>query len=457
MESDNIPVEKNKEYVVEIIDNGYEGEGIAKIDDYTIFIPGAIKGEKCKILIVKVNKNFAYGKLLENITKSQYRKDADCSTYKRCGGCELRHIEYQYTLELKRNNVQNLVNKGLKEKINVSEVIGMETPLYYRNKLQYPVGQDIDGKSVMGVFAKRSHEIIPTNECLIQNKKAQEVANFVFEQIKENNVPVYNEKTQKGQVRHIVIKIGIKTNEIMCILVTNEKIIKNEQEVVSKIISKYPDVKTIVKNINNKNTNVILGKENEVLFGDGYIIDELAEYKFKIFPMSFYQTNPAQTEKLYNKAIEFANLKKTDVLADLYCGIGTIGIFAAKYVKKVYGIEIVEDAIEAAKENAKLNNVENIEFLLGDVEEVFNSAIEKKTIIPSVIIVDPPRKGLDTKTIQTMLNLNISRIVYVSCNPATMVRDLNLLEEKYNIEKIQPVDMFPFTTHTENIAVLKLK
>lgn len=457
MENNSIPVEKNKEYVVEIIDNGYEGEGIAKIDDYTIFIPGAIKGEKCKILIVKVNKNFAYGKLLENITKSQYRKDTDCSTYKRCGGCELRHIEYQYTLELKKNNVQNLVNKGLKEKINVSDVIGMEAPLYYRNKLQYPVGQDISGKPAMGVFAKRSHEIIPTNECLIQNKKAQEVANFVFEQIKENNVPVYNEKTQKGQVRHIIIKIGIKTNEIMCILVTNEKTIKNEQEVVSKIISKYPDVKTIVKNINNKNTNVILGRENEVLFGDGYIIDELAEYKFKIFPMSFYQTNPAQTEKLYNKAIEFANLKKTDVLADLYCGIGTIGIFAAKYVKKVYGIEIVEDAIEAAKENAKLNNVENIEFLLGDVEEVFNSAIEKKTIIPSVIIVDPPRKGLDTKTIQTMLNLNISRIVYVSCNPATMVRDLNLLEEKYNIEKIQPVDMFPFTTHVESICVLKLK
>ena len=450
----NIPVEKNKEYEVEIIDNGYEGEGIAKIDDFTIFVNGTIKGEICKILIVKVNKSFAFGKLIEVIKKSENRVETDCITYKRCGGCNLRHIKYEETLRIKKEIVQNLINKSLNNKIDVNDVIGMENPYYYRNKLQYPVGKNKDGIPVMGVFANRTHEIIPTKEYLIQNKKAQEVANTIFSFIKENNIPIYDEKTRKDGIRHIIVKIGVSTNEIMCVIVTSQNNIKNEKELVNIIKNKYSEVKTIVKNINDKNTNVILGDRNIILYGDGYILDKLDKYKFKISTKSFYQINPKQTEKLYKKAIEFANLDKKDVLCDLYCGIGTIGIFASNKVKKVYGIEIVEEAIEMAKENAKLNNVDNIEFIAGDVEVAFKKLLEDDEVKPTAIIVDPPRSGLDNVTISKILETEVEKLIYVSCNPATLVRDIKLLEEKYVVKEIQPVDMFPYTSHVECVSLL---
>lgn len=453
----NIPVEKNKEYEVEIVDNGYEGEGIAKIDDFTIFVNGTIKGEICKILIVKVNKSFAFGKLIEVVKKSENRVEADCITYKRCGGCNLRHIKYEETLRIKKEIVQNLINKNLNNKIDVNDVIGMEEPYYYRNKLQYPVGKNKDGIPVMGVFANRTHEIIPTKECLIQNKKAQEVANTIFSFIKENNIPIYDEKTRKDGIRHIIIKIGVSTNEIMCVIVTSQNNIKNEKELVNIIKNKYSEVKTIVKNINDKNTNVILGDRNIILYGDGYILDKLDKYKFKISTKSFYQINPIQTEKLYKKAIEFANLDKEDVLCDLYCGIGTIGIFTSNKVKKVYGIEIVEEAIEMAKENAKLNNVDNIEFIAGDVEVAFKKLLEEDEVKPTAIIVDPPRSGLDNVTISKILETEVEKLIYVSCNPATLVRDIKLLEEKYVVKEIQPVDMFPYTSHVECVVAMILK
>ena len=450
-------IQKNKEYVVDIIDNGYEGEGIAKIDDFTIFIKGAIKGEKCKILIVKVNKSYAFGKLLEVIEASENRALADCTTYKRCGGCSLRHIKYEETLKIKQDIVQNLVNKTLDKKIEVNNVIGMKHPFYYRNKLQYPVGRDKNKAPVMGVFANRTHEIIPVESCLIQNKEAEKVAKEIFGFIKENDISIYDEKTRRGAIRHIIVKIGVKTDEIMCIIVTNEEKIDKENELVRDITAKFPNVKTIIKNINNKNTNVILGEKNIILYGDGYIFDKLGEYTFKISAKSFYQTNPVQTEVLYNKAIEFAKLDKEDVLCDLYCGIGTIGIFASNKVKQVYGIEIVEEAVEAAKENAKKNNVDNIEFIAGDVEKAFKELIEKHNVQPTAIIVDPPRRGLDKVTINKINELGVKKLVYVSCNPATMVRDLKMLEEKYEVKEIQPVDMFPYTSHVECVAVLELK
>ena len=450
-------VVRNKEYKVIIIDNGYEGEGIAKIDDFTIFIKGAIKGETCKIVITKVNKSFAFGRLLEVIERSKERVEPDCATYKRCGGCSLRHIKYVETLKIKKDMVQNLVNRGLDSKIEVNNVVGMEKPYYYRNKLQYPVGLNKDGVPVMGVFANRTHEIIPVEECLIQNKEAEKLAKAIFEFIKKNNISIYNENTKKGAIRHIIVKIGIKTDELMCILVTNEEHFKYEEELVKSIVEKFPNVKTVIKNINNKNTNVILGEKDIVLYGDGHIYDKLGKYIFKISAKSFYQTNPIQTEKLYNKAIEYARLDKNDILCDLYCGIGTIGIFASNKVKKVHGIEIVEEAVEAAKENAKLNNIKNIEFIAGDANEAFRELIDEKNIKPTAIIVDPPRRGLDEETIKKILELEIKKFVYISCNPATMVRDIKMLEEKYIVNEIQPVDMFPFTSHVECVALLELK
>ncbi len=452
-----VPVEKNKEYIVDIVDNGYDGEGIAKIENFIVFVNGAIKNEVCKIAITKVKKDFAYGRIIEVIQKSNNRIDEDCNTYKRCGGCSLRHIDYLYTLQMKQKMVQMLVDKTLNSRIEVQQTIGMEYPYFYRNKLQYPIGISKDNKPTMGVFAKRTHEIIPVENCYIQNQTSEQIAKYIFELIKKYNISVYDERIAKGKIRHIVIKIGIKTNEIMCILVTNEEEIGQESKLVEDITKKFSNIKTVIKNVNNQNTNVILGKKNIVLYGDGYIYDKLGEYTFKISPMSFYQTNPIQTEKLYNKAIEYANLNEEDVLCDLYCGIGTIGIFAARHVKKVYGIEIVEEAIQDAKENAKINEINNIEFISGDVEKVFQNMIEQKRIFPTAIIVDPPRKGLDNTTIQTILSLNVKKFVYVSCNPSTLVRDLKILEGKYNVKQIQPVDMFPFTSHVECVAVLQLK
>lgn len=452
-----VPVKKNKEYLVEIIDQGFGGEGIAKIEGFTIFIEGAIKGEKCRILIVKVTSSHAFGKLVEILEKSKYRVEPDCATYKRCGGCNLRHIDYEETLNIKQNTVQNLVNKTLNNKIKVEMTVGMGNPYNYRNKAQYPVGFDKSGEPVMGVYAKRTHEIIPMRNCMIQNPVSEKIANVVLGFFIKNNIPIYNEKNGEGLLRHIVIKVGIKTHEIMCILVLNKKELKKEKELIKVLIREFPEIKTIVKNYNMKNTNVILGNENEVIYGDGYIYDELGDYTFKISPLSFYQINPIQTEALYNIAIEMADLKKTDTLFDLYCGIGTIGIFASPYVNRVYGIEIVKQAIEDAKENANINNIRNIEFFAGDVEKVFENVLKEHNVKPDVIFVDPPRKGLDKHTIENILNIKPEKIVYISCNPASLVRDLKLLEESYEIKKIQPVDMFPFTSNVECCALLTLK
>lgn len=449
-----VPVKKNKEYLVEIIDQGFEGEGIAKIEGFTIFIEGAIKGEKCRILIVKVTSSHAFGKLVEILEKSKYRVEPDCATYKRCGGCNLRHIDYEETLNIKQNTVQNLVNKTLNNKIKVEMTVGMGNPYNYRNKAQYPVGFDKSGEPVMGVYAKRTHEIIPMRNCMIQNPVSEKIANVVLGFFIKNNIPIYNEKNGEGLLRHIVIKVGIKTHEIMCILVLNKKELKKEKELIKVLIREFPEIKTIVKNYNMKNTNVILGNKNEVIYGDGYIYDELGDYTFKISPLSFYQINPIQTEALYNIAIEMADLKKTDTLFDLYCGIGTIGIFASPYVNRVYGIEIVKQAIEDAKENSNINNIRNIEFFAGDVEKVFENVLKEHNVKPDVIFVDPPRKGLDKHTIENILNIKPEKIVYISCNPASLVRDLKLLEESYEIKKIQPVDMFPFTSNVECVAVM---
>ena len=454
-----IPVKKNETYIVDIVDNGFGGEGIAKIDGFTIFIPNAIKGEKCKILIVKVLASQAYGKLIQIIEASENRVEVACSTYQRCGGCDLRHMTYENTLKLKKETVQSLVNKNLKNKITVESTIGMDNPYNYRNKAQYPVGLNKEGMPDIGVFAQRTHTIIPIESCKIQTEVSQRIAKTILNFIREKNISVYNEEKQTGLFRHIVVKVGKYTNQVMCILVVNEKKANNEIEhdIVKVLCAQYPEIKTIVKNINNENTNVILGKENINLYGDGYIEDKLGEYIFKISPMSFYQVNPVQAEILYNTAIEAASLSKDDVLFDLYCGIGTIGIFASKYVKQVYGIEIVPQAINDAVENARINNIKNAEFMVGDVEISFDELINKKNIVPTAIIVDPPRKGLDDKTIQNILKIKPEKLVYISCNPATMVRDLSKMEEIYNINRIQPVDMFPFTKHVECVAVLNLK
>ena len=372
-------------------------------------------------------------------------------------------MEYEKTLLLKTKIVQNLIDKTFGNSIQVKNTIGMENPYHYRNKAQYPIGYDRNGNITTGIFASRSHEIIEVQDCKIQEPISEYIVKQIVQFLRDNNISAYREETRAGFFRHIVIKIGKKTNEIMCILVINGEKFLQEQKLVEHIIKtvKQKDtrytIKTIVKNINTKNTNVILGNKNITLYGDGYIHDNLGEYIFKISPMSFYQTNPIQTEILYSKAIEGAKLEKEDIVLDLYCGIGTIGIFASKYVKQVYGIEIVEQAVIDAKENAKINNVRNIEFLCGDVGQVIISLLNEKQVTPNVIFVDPPRRGLDENAILHILKIKPKKLIYISCNPATMVIDLKKLEESYYIKEIQPVDMFPFTSHVECCSVLYLK
>lgn len=333
----------------------------------------------------------------------------------------------------------------------------MTQPYHYRNKAQYPVGVDKNGQPVMGVFANRTHEIIPIHTCFIQNQKTEEIAKFIFDYLVKNKISIYQEKTGKGLVRHIVTKIGIKTNQIMCILVINGKEIPKEKELVEGLISRFPEIKAIVKNINRKNTNVILGQENVNLYGKGYIEDKLGEYIFKISPLSFYQVNPIQAERLYKIAVEAAGITKEDIVFDLYCGIGTISLFMSQYAKMVYGIEIVEEAVKMAKENAKQNQVDNVEFVAGDVEEVLDDLLHKQKVRPNVVMIDPPRKGLDNRSVENLLNIKPERLVYVSCNPATLLRDLAKLEGVYEVVSVKPVDMFPFTSHVEVVSVLGLK
>ena len=437
-------IKKNDEIIVDIIDYGSSGEGIAKVEGYTLFVVGALKGEQCRIHILKVLKDYGFAKIVEVIKKSEHRVDSDCSTYVRCGGCALRHIDYEETLKIKKENIKNLANKMLGKDINVCDTIGMENPYNYRNKAIYPISQD----KKIGLYAERTHEVIPIKECKIQTKKSQEIAQFILDLWNDS---IYNEKTGSGLLRNIIIREGFHTGELMVILVQNEK----KEYDYSLLLQQFPEITTIVLNINNKNTNVVLGKENITIYGKGYITDRLNDYIFKISPNSFYQINPVQTEKMYKTAIDMSKLEKEDVLFDLYCGTGTIGVFASKNVKKVYGIELIPEAIEDAKINAANNNVNNIEFLTGDVEELLDKLINVQKIKPTAVIVDPPRKGLDTNTINNILKVSPNKLTYISCNPATMMRDLKLLENKYKVKKIQPIDMFPFTKHCESITALE--
>ena len=449
-------LKKNEEYIVDIVDNGFQGEGIAKIDGKPIFIANGIKGEKLKIKIVKVLSSHAFGKIIDIIKKSEYRKEEDCNTARLCGGCSLRHIDYDFTMEIKKSSVENTMKKALEKSVEVNEVIKMEEPFNYRNKLQYPVGVSEDGKAIMGVYAERSHRIIETRACKIQDKLSQKIANTIYDFLLENKIQVYNEVTLKGSIRHIITRIGKKTNEVMVTLVTNSDIEK-QKELVELLTTKFSEIKTIAKNINTKNTNVILGDRTEIIYGDGYIYDFLGNKKFKISPLSFYQVNPVQTEKLYTKAVEYAELTGEETVFDLYCGIGTIGIFASDNVKKIYGIETIPEAIEDARENAKINGIGNSEFFVGDVEQVLPELIKTRNLSADVAFIDPPRKGCDKVALDTLLEVSPKRIVYVSCNPATLARDIKILEEKYTLQKLAICDMFPFSHHIETVTLLTLK
>ncbi|MDM0768906.1 23S rRNA (uracil(1939)-C(5))-methyltransferase RlmD [Clostridium perfringens] len=452
-------VEKNKEYIFDIISQGYEGEGIAKIDNkYPIFIEGALKGEKVKVRIVKVNKNFAYGKLMEVLEASEERVNPPCAIYKRCGGCKLQHASYKAQLDFKWDRVKDCVSKiGKLDPSIVKYPLGMENPWRYRNKVQLPIGL-INGEVKIGFFAPRSHDIIDMESCLIQDEIGDKVVKLTREWIEKFNIRPYNvdgEYDEKGIVRHIMIRRGFTTNEVMVVLVTNGENLPHKEEFVDLMVKNIPGIKSVIQNINSKKTNVILGLESKTLWGEDTISDYIGDFRFNISSLSFFQVNPTQTEVLYGKALEYANLTGNEEVFDAYCGTGTITLFLSQKAKKVYGVEIIPQAIDNAWINAKENKVENVEFFVGESEVVIPDLINKG-VKADVVVVDPPRKGCDKKLLDAITNIDAKKIVYVSCDPSTLGRDLQVLEENgYKTLEVQPVDMFPNTAHIECCVLLK--
>ena len=447
---------KNKEYVVDIVDIGQGGGGIGKYEGFTVFIEGWLIHDKVKVIISKSKKNYAVGDIVEILEKSPFRVDRICSDdLKDCGGCQIQELDYNKQLELKTNEVKQVISRiGKLENVEIHETIGMQSPCRYRNKAQFPI-QNINGSTAIGFYKKKSHDVIPTDMCVIQHDINDKIIKIIKTYIQAYNVSIYNEMTHTGVLIHLVTKVGFTTNEVMVVLVANGTNLPHLNELASVLQENIPGFKTLVLNINKAKTNVILGKENKVIYGNGKINDYIGDLVFEISPLSFFQVNPVQTEVLYNKALEYAELKENDTVFDIYCGIGSISLFLAQKATKVYGIEIVEDAIKDAKINAKLNNLNNVEFYVGKAEEVVPKMYsEGKTA--NVVVVDPPRKGCDEKVLDTIVSMKPDRVVYVSCNPSTLARDLAYLDERgYKCVEIQPVDMFPHTMHVETVAKLR--
>lgn len=456
MAKQTAPVKKNETVTLTIEDLTHEGNGVGKVNGYPLFIPYALPGEEAVVKVVKVNKKFGYGKLLEVKQESEDRGEPPCNVFYKCGGCQLQHMSYDMQLQMKENQVKNVMRKiAHLDHVPVHAPIGMDDPWRYRNKVQIPVGEK-DGELITGFYRMRSHDIISDMEtCIIQDEPNDRAVHAVRRIANQLGIEAYDEHTDRGVLRHIMVRTGKQTNDTMIVLITRTEKLPHQEALLRELTKTFPHVKSIVHNINNRRTNVILGPKSKVIWGEEYIYDTIGDITFAISAKSFYQINPEQTTKLYEKALEYAQIDENDVVIDAYCGIGTISLFLAQKAKKVYGIEVVPDAIEDAKNNAKLNGITNAEFVVGKAEEVMPKWKEKG-MRPDVIVVDPPRKGCAPEFLEAMIQMEPKRIVYVSCNPSTLARDLRILEDGgYSTKEIQPVDMFPQTNHTEAVAWLE--
>jgi len=452
--SQTIPVKKNDYIDVEFVDLTHEGQGVAKIDGFPVFVPGGLPGESAQIKILNVKKNYGYGKLIEIREKSPYRVEIPKEDMHKYGGCQLHHMSYEGQLQFKQNLVeQTLTRIGKLQDVNIHPIIGMEQPFHYRNKAQVPVGER-NGRLITGFYKPRTHEIIDTDESVIHMEAINDAIKIVKEICSELGVTAYNEEAHTGVLRHIMARFGRKTDELMIVLITRTEKLPHRKEIVEKIVAALPNVKSVVHNVNPKRTNVILGERTQVLWGQNVIYDYIGNVKFAISPRSFYQVNPVQTQVLYDKALAYTGLTGEEIVIDAYCGIGTISLFLAQQAKKVYGVEVVSDAINDAKKNADLNGITNVEFTVGEAETVIPNWA-KEGIHADVIVVDPPRKGCDAALLKTIIEMKPKRVVYVSCNPATLARDLGILEaDDYQTVEVQPVDMFPMTMHVECVVLL---
>lgn len=452
-------MKKNETAIVTIEDMGVNGEGIGKVDGYPLFVKDAIIGDVAKVKVTKAKKNYGYARLIEILTPSKDRVKPRCPVAKQCGGCQIQELAYDKQLEFKTKKVRgNLERIGGFSSEFLDEImepiVGMEEPFGYRNKAQFPIGTDKDGNVITGFYAGRTHQIISNTECALGVPVNGEILQIILDYMREYRVPAYEEETGAGLVRHVLIRYGFTTKEIMVCLVINGDVLPHG-EILAKRLATIEGMTSISYSINRERNNVIMGKEIRVLWGQGYITDNIGEVRYQISPLSFYQVNPVQTNALYGLALEYADLHGEETVWDLYCGIGTISLFLAKQSKQVYGVEIVPQAIEDARENARINGITNAEFFVGKAEEVLPSQYQEHGVYADVIVVDPPRKGCDESLLATMVQMAPKRIVYVSCDSATLARDLKILcENGYALEKVRPVDMFPMTVHVETVALL---
>ena len=446
---------KNDLVTLEIEDCGIDGEGIGKADGFTVFVKDAVIGDTVTAKIIKAKKNYGYGRLMEVLKPSPYRVEPKCEFARQCGGCQLQALSYEQQLVFKTNKVKGHLERiGGFTDIPMEPIIGMDELFHYRNKAQFPVGRNKEGKIVTGFYAGRTHNIIENRDCALGVAENKEVLDRVIAHMEKYGIEPYNEATGKGLVRHVLIRYGYFTKEVMVCLILNGNKIPKEAQLV-KSLCEIPGMTSITINVNKKHSNVILGEEIRLLWGQEYITDRIGDISYQISPLSFYQVNPMQTQKLYAKALEYADLHGEETVWDLYCGIGTISLFLAQKAKFVRGVEIVPAAIENAKENAKLNGLENTEFFVGKAEEVLPREYKKNGVYADVIVVDPPRKGCDETLLETMVEMNPERIVYVSCDSATLARDLKYLCERgYELRKVCPVDQFGMTVHVETVVLL---
>lgn len=448
---------KNQILDMDVESFGAEAQGVCRVDGMAVFVPGALPGERVRVRIVKAKSSYAFGRLEEVLSPAPYRQDAPCASYPRCGGCSCQHMDYAQTLEFKRVQVQELLRRVGGVTMTVPPVLGMKDPWHYRNKGAYPIGR-LNGQVSTGFYAPRSHDLVPLPEggCPIQRGDAQRIVDSVVSWMRTHDVPPYDEKTHTGLVRHVVTRTT-RSGDAMAVLVLNGKTLPQEASLIEALRTEVPSLKSIIVSRNTQRTNVILGPSLRTLWGADVLEDTLCSLRFQVSPLSFFQVNPEQTDILYQKALEFAHLDGTQTLVDAYCGAGTISLLLAGHAKSVLGIEIVPEAIENAKINAKVNQIDNASFLCGAAEELLPDLLEKGTR-PDVVVVDPPRKGCDERLLHALLRVCPPRIVYVSCNPATLARDVGILTKGgYHAEEIACVDMFCWTGGVETVLSLSRK
>lgn len=472
-------MKKNDRFVLKIEDMGENGEGIGRLDGYIWFVKDAVIGDVIEAGVTKMKKQYGFARLIRVIEPSEYRTEERCPSARRCGGCQIQAVDYQEQLRLKEKKVYNNLKRigGLsslllpggeetteqtkeeteRNAVVMEPIIGMENPWRYRNKAQFPFGRNKDGRIVTGFYAGRTHDIVEQEDCLLGVEENREILSIIRNFMEEYKIEPYNEETHRGLVRHVLIRKGFQTGELMVCLVINGRKLPGQQALTEHLLE-IPGMTSISLNVNQEKTNVILGKELINLWGEGHITDYIGAVQYRISPLSFYQVNPVQTERLYGTALEYAGLTGNETVWDLYCGIGTISLFLAQKAKQVYGVEIVPQAIDDARENARLNHMENVEFFVGKAEEVLPEQYERNQIYADVIVVDPPRKGCDEKCLETIVKMSPNRVVYVSCNSSTLARDVKYLEERgYRTERVRCVDMFPHSGHVETVVLLSRK